>query len=267
MKRRTLPAVLLGAIARGAQNPSPGQAAYAKANAFFTARKFQECMNALDEALRQDPDLVPALTLKAKLAMAARRYDVAQESLKRALRADPASAYAQFLYGFQFYEQNQMPAAIEALEKARQLDPRDARAALYLGLARESQGDTRRALALYYEAIRLEQAARKLQASTLLTCFRLHLVLGEFDQAAPLVDRALRLEPASRDVQFQAARLRMKKGEPAAAATAGEAALKLPAGDATDRQIHFLLVQAYRRLGQDADAARHAGAIRATDER
>jgi outer membrane protein assembly factor BamD (BamD/ComL family) len=77
----------------------------------------------------------------------------------------------------------------------------------------------------------------------------------------------LKLEPASRDAHFQAARLRMKKGEPAVAASEGETALKLPAGDASDRQIHFLLVQAYRTLGKDSDAARHAAAIRQADDK
>ena len=265
MTRCLVVAILMAAIAIGAQTQSPGQAAYEKANALFGAQRFQECMNAIDEALRLDPKLVPALTLKAKLAMGARRYDVARESLERALAADPSSAYAQFLYGFQFYEQNQMPAAIAALAKARQLNPRDSRATLYLGLARESQGDTKAALTLYDEAIRLEDAARKPQASTLLTCFRLHLVLGQLDQATPLIDRALKLEPASRDVHFQSARLRMKKGDSAGAAREGEAALKLSAGDATDRQIHFLLVQAYRMMDNDTDAARHATAIRDAD--
>ena len=104
--KRVLVAVLLGAAAVGAQSPSPGQAAYEKANALFSAQRFQECMNALDDALRLDPKLVPALTLKAKLAMAIKRYDVARESLERVLAADPKSAYAQFLYGFHFYEQN-----------------------------------------------------------------------------------------------------------------------------------------------------------------
>src|SRR4051794_7206929 len=123
-------AVLLAAIA-AAQNVSPGQAAYERANAFFSAQQFQESMNALDDALRLDPKLVPALTLKAKLAMAAKRYDVARESLETALSVAPKSAYAQFLYGFQFYEQRHIPPAIEAFEKARALNPQDPRAALY----------------------------------------------------------------------------------------------------------------------------------------
>ena len=38
-------------------------------------------------------------------------------------------------------------------------------------------------------------------------------------------------------------------------------------GDVTDRQVHFLLVQAYRSMGREQDAERHAAAIRALDER
>jgi len=263
---KLLAVALLGAVAWCAQNPPPGQAACEKANALSSAQRFRESMNALDDALRLDPKLAPALTLRAKLAVRARRYDVAQESPERALAADPGSAYAQFLHGFQFYGRNQMPAAIVALEKARQLNPRDARAALCLGLARENQGDTRPALALCHEAIRLEQAARKPQATTPLTCFRPHLVLGEFDEASSLIEHALKLEPASRDVHFQAVRPRMKRGEPAAAAKEGETALKLRAGDAADVQVRFLLAQACRTPGQDAEAARNAAAIREVDK-
>jgi tetratricopeptide (TPR) repeat protein len=148
--------------------------------------------------------------LKAKLAMAIKRYDVARESLERALAADPKSAYAQFLYGFQFYEQNQMPAAIAALEKARQLNPRDARAALYLGLARESQGDTQSALALYAEPSDWSKSPGcSLDAADQLPIARCWASL-----TGRVADRScLGVEPGSRDAHFQAARLRMKVGE------------------------------------------------------
>ena len=166
-------AVLAGALAQGA---SPGYPAYERANKLFVAQKFQESLNATEEALRLDPKLVPALTLKAKLAMAINRFDVARESLERAMAADPSSWYAQFLYGFQFYQQNELPEAIAALEKARKLNPRDARSPLYLGLAEESLGRTTAALALYREAIRLGEAAGQRQGDALLTCSRLLLL-------------------------------------------------------------------------------------------
>jgi len=238
------------------------QAAYDRANRLFNAHQYQDSMNALDEALRLDPKLVPALTLRAKLAMAIRRYDVAKESLERVIASDPAAWYPRFLYGFQFYQQNEMPAAIAALEKARELNPRAAETVLYLGLASESLGRTDAALGLYRRAVQLEEAAGKPHVETLLTLARLLLVLGDFDDCARVIERAAQVDPKSRDPHFEAGRLLLKKGEPAKAAQDGETALRLTSGDITDRQVHFLLVQAYRALGRDADAERHAAAVR-----
>jgi len=243
---------------------SPGYAAYQRANQLFGARKFQECMNSLDEALRLDPKLVPALTLRAKLAMAIDRYDVAKADLERAIAADPSSFYAQFLYGFQFYQRNELPAAIAALEKARKLNPRDASSALYLGLATESLGRPAEALALYREAIRLGDAAGQTNAETLLACSRLLLLMGEVDEAERLLNRAAKIAPDSRDPHFEACRLWLQKGDPARAAKEGEIALGLR-GETKDRQVHFLLVQAYQSGGREADAARHAAALRALE--
>jgi tetratricopeptide (TPR) repeat protein len=143
---------------------SPGQPAYEKANALFVAKQFAESLTAVEEALRLDPKLVPALTLKAKLAMAANRYDLARTSLERALAVDPKASYAQFLYGLEAFMNNDMKQALPRFTKARELAPKDPRAALYLGLTTESVGAPGDALALYQEAVRLERAAGHLQA-------------------------------------------------------------------------------------------------------
>ena len=118
---------------------------------------------------------------------------------------------------------------------------------------------------LYREAIRLEEAAGQLHVDTLMICARLLLVLGEFDEEERLLDRAVKFAPEARDPHFEACRLWLKKGDPARAAKEGELALGLR-GDASDRQVHYLLVQAYQAAGRDADAARHAAAVRALDQ-
>ena len=249
-----------------ADRQSAGYPAYERASHLFSAKKFQECMNSLDEALRLDPKLVPALSLRAKLAMAINRYDVAKADLERAIAADPASWYAQFLYGFQFYQQNELPAAIAALQKARLLNPRDPPSALYLGLAEESLGRPAEALALYREAIRLEDAAGRLNVETLLTCARLLLLLGEFDEEERLLARATKIAPDSRDPHFEAGRLWLRRGDPVRAAREGEIAIGLR-GDTNDKQVHYLLVQAYEGSGKETEAARHAAALRAIEAR
>jgi tetratricopeptide (TPR) repeat protein len=267
--RRTAAAVLLCGSAILAQSPdarrSAGYPAYERADKLFAAQKYQECMNALDEALRLDSNLVPALTLRSKLAMSINRFDVARKHLERAIAADPASSYAQFLYGFLLYRQNELPAAITALERARQLNPRDAAAALYLGLSKESLGNTADALVLYRDAIRLEEAAGHLHVDTMMPCARLLLVLGEFEEEERLLDRAMKIAPDARAPQFEACRLWLRKGDPARAAKEGEIALGLR-GDITDRQIHYLLVQAYQAAGRNADAERHAAAVHALEQ-
>ena len=44
-------------------------------------------MNAVDTALRLDPQLIAALTLRGRLAMALNRYDLAKDSLELMYRA------------------------------------------------------------------------------------------------------------------------------------------------------------------------------------
>jgi tetratricopeptide (TPR) repeat protein len=267
--RRTFVAMVLCGVVLLAQSAadrrSPGYAAYERANKQFAAKQFQACMNELDEALRLDPKLVPALTLHARLAMAIDRFDVAREDLEKAIAADPKAAYPQFLYGFQFYQRNEMPAAIRALQRAHQLNPRDASSALYLGLAQESLGNTAEALSLYREAIRLEESGGQPHVETMMACARLLLVLGEFDEAEQVLDRAVRIAPESRDPHFEASRLWLKRGDAARAVREAEAALKLR-GEAKDRQVRYVLMQAYQAAGRDADAARESAALRAMEQ-
>jgi tetratricopeptide (TPR) repeat protein len=258
---------ILAAVLLCLQTATPAFRLYEKANTLFVAKKLPECQKALEEALRLDPKLVPALTLKAKLAMGMNRFEEARQSLEQAIAVEPSSWYAHFLLGFQYHLQNDLPLALPELEKARKLNPRDARPAIYLGLTQESLGHTEEAIRLYEEAIRLEAAGGKPQADTLLTYARLLFALGRLEQCAKLIERALELEPNSRDVHFERGRLLMKKGDPAGAAKEGEQALGLPASGIPDRPIHYLLVRAYRMSGQEGLAEEHAAALRGAETR
>lgn len=241
---------------------SPAQTSYETANRLFTEKKFPESYAAIEQALRDDPKFVPALTLKAKLAMAMNRYDVARASLEDAIAADPTAWYAQFLYGFQFYMQNEMQRALLALEKAAQLNPRDARPVQYLGLTLESLGRFADAILQYRKAIQLEEQVGKLQADTLLICARLLFLLDRLEESRPLIERAVKLDPASRDARFEFARLLLKQGDVSGAAREGEAALRATAGGVSDPQVHYLLIRVYKKNGDETRAAGHVAALR-----
>ena len=242
---------------------SPGYEAYQRANSLFVAQKFAAASAAVDEALQLDPKLVPALTLKAKLAMAANRFDVARQCLERALAIDPKAQYAQFLYGLEAYLTNDIQAALPRFRQAHQLNPADARATLYLALTTESLGQADEALSLYTEAIRLEQKAP--QADTYLPGARLLLRLERLDEAERWIGEALKLAPRARDPHFEWARVQLKKGAAARAATAGEEALALAGGVTTDAQIHYLLIRAWQQSGHPERAAAHAAMLRAEE--
>ena len=246
--------------------PSPGQPSYEKANALFVARKFAESLAAVEESLRLDPQLIPALTLQAKLAMAANRFDLANRSLERALALDPQAAYAQFLYGMTAYMNNEMKEALARFRKARELSPKDPRVALYLGLSTESVGTPADALVLYQEAIRLERAAGRPQADTLLPGARLLLLLGRLEECEAWLRQAVKLSPALRDAHFELARLLLKKGDPVQAAAEGELALTLSAGTPLDPAIHYLLIRAWTQAGKPDRAALHAAVMRAQEK-
>jgi tetratricopeptide (TPR) repeat protein len=260
--KRAIAVLLFALILFGATPPSPGYAAYERANALFVAKKFPEALAATEEALRLDPKLVPALTLKAKLAMAAYRLDVARRCLEQALALDPRAPYAQFLYGLEAYLGNDVKEALPRFRKARQLNPTDPRAALYLGLTLESLGQPGEALSLYEEAVRLDRSAGELHAETLLPGARLLLLLGRLEECERWIRQAGKLAPNSRDVHFEFARLLLKKGDAAQAVAEGETALALSEGVVTDAAIHYLLVRAYRQSGMPDRAAIHAEIMR-----
>jgi tetratricopeptide (TPR) repeat protein len=259
--------LLFARILSGAAPASPGQAAYERANSLLVAKKLPEALAAVDEALRLDPKLIPALTLKAKLAMAAYRYDIAHQCLEQALTLDPRASYAQFLYGMEAYLGNDLKEALPRFQKARQLSPADPRAALYLGLTVESLGQPEQALSLYEEAVRLEHSAadshtETSHAETLLPGIRLLLLMGHLAECERWIGQALKLSPKSRDVHFEFARLLLKKGDAAQAAAEGESALSLSEGVVTDAAIHYLLIRAYRQSGMPDRAAVHAETMR-----
>lgn len=235
---------------------SPGYAAYRQANALFVAKKIPEALQALERSLQQDGKLVPALTLYAKIAMTMNRFEMARESLDRALAVEPKSAYARFLYGLSYYLSNDLQQALPEFVKARAADAKDPRVALYLGLTYESLGRTEEAMGQYEESARLGPSVE-----TYLAGARLLQLKGRLDDGEQWVRKALALEPGSRDAHFEMARLLLQRDRAAEAAKEGERALALDGGEVSDKQIHYLLVRAYRG-SQPGLAAEHAAAVR-----
>lgn len=250
-----LAALLLAAAASGH---------YDRANSYFGQQRFAEADAELSEALREDPNLVPALTLRGKLAMALNRFDEARDALRRAAALEPKSAYVQFLLGFFYYVDNDFRKAIPPLELARQLNPKDPRVAFYLALSEEGLGAAEKAVLLYETTIDLEKSAGHPTADVHVAYARLLFSLGRYEGAQAQITVALGLDPKSRDAHYEQGRLWFEGGQFGKAAEQGEQALVIPGVGTLDRQIHFLLAKTYAKLNKKALADAHLAAFKAS---
>ncbi|HEY3839825.1 MAG TPA: tetratricopeptide repeat protein [Bryobacteraceae bacterium] len=219
-----------------------------------------EALSSLEQALKLDPKLIPALTLYAKIAMSMNRLELARESLERALAVDPKAAYARFLYGLSYYLGNDLAHALPEFERARAANPKDGRASLYLGLTYESTGRTGEAMRMYEESVRVGPSTEGYLAGA-----RLLYLEGRLDECERWIRDALKLEPDSRDAHFELARLLLREQKMEPAAMEGERALELREGAVTDSQIHYLLIRAYRDIAP-ALSRQHAEALRLLEE-
>src|SRR5262245_29994286 len=242
------------AMARPAEN---AQQAYARANALFVEKKFEESLTALNQALAENPKFVPALTLRAKIAMAMDRLELEGRDLRLAVELEPGSAYNQFMLGFYYYLENDFKRALEPLERARTLDPSSSRTHFYLALTHEGLANADLAIQIYERALLLAQNSGRPDTDILIAYARLLFTLGQYSKSMALVDQALVLEPDSRDAHYERGRLLFQAGSFDQAVQEGEKALRLVSVGTTDRQIHFLLARAYARTGNSERAAAH----------
>lgn len=133
------------------------QEAYFRANKLFTQGRLEQSLEAVNDALRLNPNFVPALTLRAKLSMAFNRLAEAGRDLNRAVEIEPHSAYNQFMLGFYYYLENDFKRALEPLNRSAELDEANSRTYFYLALTHEGLANASMAIQLYEKAIALDR--------------------------------------------------------------------------------------------------------------
>jgi len=236
---------------------------YQKAAALFQQQQYEQSLAALDEALKLNPRLVPALTLKARLAMAVNRFDIAKASLLQAVEIEPGVAGNHFLLGFCYYVDNDFKNALPPLERSKQLQPDDARTHFFLALTWEALARPDDAIASYEQSLKVEKNGGGILADTLVAYARLLFTLGRYGESEALIDRALTAAPDSRDAHYEKGRLLFERRAYAEAIRHGKKALEQPGAGTTERQIHFLLARAYAKSGQKELAEIHLAKFRA----
>ncbi len=192
---------------------------------------------------RAKPPVVPAETLEPAL----RRL---LEDRTRDVAAAPYAAEAWGRLGVAYDVHDLPDRAIACYGRAHRLDPGDFRWIYFLGLC-EMPSDHRAAQThlLAARAIRDDYAPLELHIA------RGYFDTGELDRAEEHYLNAAKLDPKVVRPHVGLARVALARQQPGEALGHLEAAL---ARGPKSGEVHFLLAQAHRRLGDDAEAARHA---------
>lgn len=230
---------------------------YENAKQDFAQQKYFEADSEVNAALHDSPYMVPALILKARLATFAHRPDVAKSCLITAITVDPTSEEAQFYLGLTYYMQNDFKLAISPLQTAQTLSPKSALPVFYLAMTQQALGDEARALELYQQAENLSPEKSPQRAEILVAYGRFLLSMGRSQDSIEKDRLAIDADPDSRDAHYELAKGLNHADDLKSAAVEGERALTLPAIGTSDAQIHYLLVNVYRRLNQPDLAKSH----------
>lgn len=230
---------------------------YENAEQDFTQQRFSEADREVDDALHENPYMVPALTLKARLATLAHRPDVAKSCLITAITADPKSEEAQLYLGVLFYTQNKFELAISPLQTAQTLSPKDPLPPFYLAMTEEALGNSAKASQNYDQAESLSQDKSPQSAEVFVAYGKFLFSLGRTQEGVEKERRATEIDPRLRDAHYQLAKGLDRENDFKNAALEGEKALTLPQVATSDAQIHFLLANLYRKLNRPDMAKAH----------
>lgn len=230
---------------------------YENAKQSFAERKFAQADSELNAALHESPYMVPALVLKARIATFANRPDVAKSCLITAITGDPGSEDAQFYLGVLYYTQNDFKSAISPLETAEALSPKSPLPLFYLAMTHEALGEESQALELYQKAESLTMDRSSQRAEILVVHGKSLLSLGRTEESIAKDREAIAADRTSRDAHYELAKGFDHAGDFKNAALEAETALTLPDLGTSDTQIHYLLVNLYRKLKQPDLAQGH----------
>lgn len=208
---------------------------------------------AVASALRTDPRYVPAIALGARIEMIEGRLDASQERLENAIAVLPKEPRLRFLLGLCLYLKNDFAPARDAFAMA---DQKDADVLLYSALTEEGLNNPEAAKALFERALNVSGRAEVCVAYA-----RMLRTQGEPARAEVLADRALQAEPNSRGALYEKGQALFTRAEWKEAAAIGEKALRASGQAPSEREIRYLLIRAYSRLGNMVEAGRQREAF------
>ena len=223
-----------------------------------------EALASLDRIQTDKPEYVPALKVKAKALYLLARDAEAEDTLKRASARAPNDAEIPYSLGRIYYQQSRHAEAAEMFRRATAIDPRDYKAWDNLGLASEALGDVAQAQQHYLKAISLVYKDHPEYDVVYANFADLLIKLGNFQRAFDLAAEAAQRNPGEPRNFFLAGKALVQAGRSDLSVRWFEQAIKL---DSDYPEPHYLLSQAFRKLGRLEDADRELKSFQAATAR
>lgn len=234
------------------QNPHDTEAAQLRGLTLFRLGRPQQAIPLLVSAsgwtahTNVDPSYVLALCY-----LQTRDYENARRAFAHQYGFAPDSAPAYLITARMLFRQDNLPQAQQYAEKALALEPALPHAHELLGELALARQDLKTAAA----ELERERALNPLDGSVYDRLGDTYVREGDYTRAEQALQRAVLLEPASTGPYILLGKALLGSQDPSGAAMYLERAEKM---DANNRMTHWLLAQAYRALGKDADAARES---------
>lgn len=127
-----------------------------KGDALYKQGKYDEAIQAYDEAIRLNPQALTAWNGKGRTLQTLHKYDEAINSYDKAISLDPKNYYAWINKGGSFYDWGKYQDALVYYEKAIELDPSNAWAWNAKGAALVNLGKYDEANIAYDQAVKLD---------------------------------------------------------------------------------------------------------------
>jgi tetratricopeptide (TPR) repeat protein len=190
----TTGALLTGAVTQAVAQQSEADVFVAQAILAYDARKYDEALALLNEALKQDPKNVEALYYSGLVLMAQQKTEQAAETLEKARALAPRDLSVLFLLGVAYFSLERYDRAEAPLTTVFNERPQTEGIGYYMGLIRYRKKDYQGALRAFQAETSQNPAIQQLvKFYSGLTL----AILGLPDQAVAEVDAALRVQTAS----------------------------------------------------------------------
>lgn len=227
------------------------------ASCYRAQKRDGEAIRALQYAIDLEPTNVTNYLELGNVLLADRRIVPALELAKRTVNAFPDTSGAFILKGQVELAALHFTEAIDSFTSALQFEPVSSDAMIGLARAQGGAGMNEQAKATLDRAIKKfpEKAPFELELAELLLK---EAERGNKDadaRAEELLKSAIARDEGLAEAHYQLGNLALRRGNPAKALVYLQSAAKLEPQSA---KVHFALSRAYRRLGQDQEAARQA---------